>query len=98
LSSKSRAVLLYANAIDNDRHKAVINTTEFTTLSVEGTGAVNNKANLVKTPGAAVHFYTKGGNSSAVQHISRGKKNANLGANRKSEAVIDFKKTECPFG
>jgi hypothetical protein len=44
----------------------VVNTAEFATLAVESTGAVNVKAYLVKAARAAVHFYTKGGNCSAV--------------------------------
>jgi len=82
LSSKSSAVLLCTNAINNDGHEAVVNTTKLATLTVKGTGAVNIKADLVKAAGTAIHFYTKGGDSSAVQDVRCSKKNANLGADR----------------
>jgi hypothetical protein len=66
LSNKSGTVLLCANAVNNDWHEAVINSAEFATLAVEGTGTVNVEAYLVKAAGAAIHFYTKRGNCSAV--------------------------------
>lgn len=82
LSNKSGTVLLCANAVNNDWHEAVINSAKFATLSVEGTGTINVKTYLVKTARAAIHFYTKSGDSSAVKNIGGSKKNPYVGTNR----------------
>ena len=59
-------VVFNRNRVDNDWHKAVVDTAELTTLSVEGTSAVDVKAYLVKAAGAAIHFHAKRGDSSAM--------------------------------
>lgn len=82
LSNKSGTVLFCANAVNNDWHEAVINSAKFAALSIESTGAVNVKAYLVKTARAAIHFYTKRGDSSAMENVGGSKKNPYVGTDR----------------
>jgi hypothetical protein len=88
-------VLLNSYAIDNDGHKAVIDTTKFATLAEEATATIKQKANLIDTARAGVHFYTKGGNCSAVKNISSCNKDTDVGTDRQGKAVIDLKKAKC---
>lgn len=60
----------------------MINTAKLATLSEEATAAVDEKADLIDTTRAGIHFYTKRGDSSAVKHICSGNKNADIGTDR----------------
>lgn len=81
LCSKSCLILLNSYAIDNDGHKAVINTAKLATLTEEATTTIKQKADLINTAGAGIHFYTKCWNCSAVKDVSSCNKNTYIGAN-----------------
>lgn len=65
-SSNSVVVLLSSYTIDNDWHEAVVDTAKLATLSVEGSGAIDIKAYLIKTARASIHLHTESRNCSAV--------------------------------
>jgi len=89
--------LLNSYTLNNDGHKAVINTAKFATLSEKSTTAIDKKADLIDAARAGIHFYTKRGNSSAVKNIGGGNKNTDVCTDRKLKAIINLKKAKGAF-
>jgi hypothetical protein len=75
--------LFNSYALDDNRHKAVIDTTKLATLTEEAAPAIKQKAKLIDTARTSIHFYTKSWNCSAMQNIGSGNKDTNVCANRK---------------
>jgi len=74
-------ILFDRYTIDNNRHKTVINTTKLATLAKEAAPTIDEKADLIDTARASIHFYTKSRDGSTVQHIGSGNKNTDVGTN-----------------